>query len=147
MSEQYSSQLLRGSVFIANVANPAAGADWADATPNNMYTEIQSIHFQLVTSAAVVTRNVIFLIADAGGNQIYRVNAPQTITAGQTRRYIVSANHAPNTILYPTAIQIPIPPGLILGHGFFYGTNCDGPLDAADQLSDIRACVLRCAFH
>lgn len=147
MSERFSSRLLRGSVHTIHVANPAAAADWTDATPVNMYTEIQTIRFTFVTSAAVVNRNVTIQISDAAGNSLYRVNAPFQQTAGQTRHYYCSQHGAPNTVIYPLSLQIPLPQGLVLGQGFFYGSQVEGPMDAADQLSDIYVCVLRCAYH
>lgn len=131
---QLTSLLLRGELVHQQVTDPAAGSDFGVQFPNFMRQEILYVAFRFITSAAVANRNVTLCFRDGGGTIIWRSTPVVAQTAGQTRYYYASAANGPNTIIYPLALQIALPPLNVLGPFYQLGSVIDA-IDIGDQLA------------
>ena len=72
-------------------ANPAAGAEVADAVPSHNVWRLIAAELTLVTSATVANRLVNFVVHD-GTNELLRIPAPAVQTASTTVTYIFGDN-------------------------------------------------------
>lgn len=138
---------MRGRLITVQPANPAAGAEWAQAVPANKRWLIRAVKFRLVTSATVGNRQIGLQLADAAAVVFARMFHALTggttganQTAGVTEDYFLPpisptamlANGA-SPVITPNAL----PPGIELAAGFTIGSNCGGSLLAGDQFSAI----------
>lgn len=125
----------RGAMLSNTVTTPAAGADWSFATSGQARTLIRGGTAQLVTAAAVATRQVA-LIVDDGATTLYTIEAASTQLAGITQVYSFIPGDTLTTLI---ATQQPVflPPELVLGPGWRIRVSTTA-LQAADQWSAIQ---------
>lgn len=118
---------------------PAPGANWA-LTPNLLGTWIvQSLSFQLVTSAVVAARTVDLQVTD--GNDVwFRAGAPAPFAAATTARFTAYRGANPNVASSGLVTLCWPEPGLILRQGDTLSV-VTGLIDVADQYSAISALI------
>lgn len=118
----------------ATVANPAAGAEWTYTVGAGLSYQLETVRFQLVTSATVATRSARIRITD-GTNELFKSDVNATQAASLTQQYYGGAGLAPFTAS-PTVFMVQIPVGMVLGGGWTVGSNSLN-LQVADQYSGI----------
>ena len=144
-SAPFPSDIMRGSVITEALAAPGAGAVFDYVLPGFFNYELQFLTFQLTASAAVANRNVTITIEDDTPNLLWRCSPIIVQTAGQVRTYHASQLSAPNTIVYPNALQLALPPRNLLRPGYHISLAIDA-MDAADQITDIFIHLIRHAM-
>lgn len=145
MRAQFNSDILRGSLQIDQPANPGAGGNFSYIVPPRFAIEILSCTFTLTTDANVANRNVTVSIFAPAGPSTYRCSPVFVQLATTTRTYVASHQHSPNTIIYPLALQLPIPSRYILYPNWEFATLVDG-VQVGDQISGIAIAYMRHAL-
>jgi hypothetical protein len=138
--------ITRGSLTVVHIANPGAGNEVAYAVPASFRIEPLSIRFDVITSAVAANRYIMITYNEPAGQALYTCPPVVAQTAGQTRHYNASKTAAPNTIVYPNALQLNLPPDFILNQLYTINTLTDG-LDAGDTIINIWLTYLRVAME
>lgn len=142
MSAPYASELVRGNHVTVEIPDPAAGSDLFYQFPANFFYDCQSLIFRLTTGVAVANRNVRIIIQDDGGRTLF-LGSPVVVQVASTiRTYCASQLSAPNTIVYPTSLQLALPPRFVYRQGYVLGALVDA-IAAADQIDDAIISMLR----
>lgn len=111
----------RWEVRSVQLAQPAAGAEWLATVPAGAVWKVRSVHFQLVTSSTVASRQPILQVSDDKGNDLLRSISSGTQAASNTFDYTFApaiAAVGSNGSSY----QANIPQDLILAPGWTIGT-------------------------
>lgn len=138
---QSSSLLVRGRFTEVNIANPAAGANFAWYSPNQELVEIVLVAFTLTTDATAATRGTTLYLVGSTGGRIWRGNYAQTQAASLVYNYYASS--APMGVYMPSAVNEPLslPPLIPLPIATELGSDIVN-IQATDQISAIRLCYL-----
>jgi hypothetical protein len=126
-------EAIRYQIF--TITTPAAGAEFSFTNTRGNLLRIDSIAFQLVTSAVVANRSVSLACTD-GTNAWWRSPASGVQAASLTQRYAAFPGASPGTT--GTIVQVVQLPdeGLHLHPGFVL-SSLTGLIDAGDQYSAI----------
>jgi len=104
----------RGFSHVVTLTNPLAGQPFTTTVPAGVSWRVKSFFYQLLASAAVVTRTAVFNFTFSGASSNMIVEIPAALTAGLTWvicfieniQPIFSSNHAvgplPNDLLFPS---------------------------------------------
>ncbi len=127
-----------GALYSIAVTTPGAGADWTQTVPTGARWRIRGGTAQLVTSAAVATRQVA-LVIDDGVNTLFTSESASTQLAGVTQVYDLLPGGTVTTLV-STHQPLFQPVDLILSAGWRIRTST-GAIQAGDQWSAIRLLV------
>jgi len=144
MRDQLYSPLLRGALTHVQVANPAAGALFSWPVPTNFNIELQFVRYTLTTDANAANRNAAFSIASPAGTVMYRSAHPIVHAASTALIYFGNNSNQTGLITSGSALQMAIPPNLILTQLWTINSTCVA-LQATDQFSDIWITYIRTA--
>lgn len=122
----------RALANVVTVGNPAPAADYAITVPAGVNWLLRSIHYQLVTSAAVANRFSVLLLQDNLGNTFAQIPGGPAQAASLTFQYTfanglqVSSQNNVQTTGLPTEARLP---------GGFQIKTLTAAIQAADQYS------------
>lgn len=77
----------RGRVQVTDTPDPAVGVEFSYKVTGTYWERLRSLSFQLVTSAAVASRQVTLLILDQDGVELAAIPAATAQIASLTRKY------------------------------------------------------------
>lgn len=131
-----------GNIYMFNVANPVAGADWVQNVPNFARWRVRGWTAILTTSAAAGNRQVNATVNGGGANTWF---GPALANVAASLGVAFSATGmSPYTPANTAFQQLPLPPDLVItgGSGIVQnvGTSTTGIL-AGDQWSGIHILV------
>lgn len=115
-----------------NVANPAAGTDWAFTAGGQQRVSVLSFTAQFTASAAAANRQIQVIIDD-GANTVWQTSVLVNVTAGQVAVVSGAQSNAPQGIV-ALALTVVIPPGIILPPLWRLRTSTTG-IQGGDQWS------------
>lgn len=125
--------------LIQPVIRPAAGANLVITGPGRGVWRVESLRFDLVTSAVVANRTVN-VVVDDGATEVWRTSAALVQPAGQTVHYCAAPGLDTGGPLATTQ-RMPLPrEGAVLLAGWRLATTVD-LLDVGDQITAIGVLV------
>jgi hypothetical protein len=138
----FRADIVRGSIQAETIPDPAAGTEIHYVVNDAYVIEPIAMRFIFTCSAAAANRNVTVIIRAGDGRQLWR-SAPIVVqTASQGRTYFAGRSFAPNTIIYPNALQLPLPNGILLPELWSIGTLTDA-IDVGDQFAAVYLWYIR----
>src|SRR5262249_11531480 len=135
-----------GFPVTVNPSNPAAGADFSNtfnsgqSSTVNYRLQVQSVHFQLVSSATAGNRQVC-LQWKAGATVIWQACANGVQTASQTVLYDFMPGIAPSGTA-GLQFMVPLPAGFMLSNTNNILASSTTGILAGDQISNIQISLL-----